>query len=71
MPTTQSLCLQQLGFLIYPSLQFLIVSKEDRVFLGLRMEYAQFMSITDMEKAIVVPDCDLKQMVSHYKYSHK
>jgi hypothetical protein len=70
MHTTQALCLQQLGLLIYPSMQLLIVDKQERMFLGVRMEYAQFMSIADMEKAIIVPDCGAEQIISSYKDSH-
>ena len=69
MHTTQSLCLQQLGFLIFPSLELLLVSKEEHLFLGVRREYAQFMTYDDLEKAIIVPTCDLKQIVLAQKHS--
>lgn len=51
-------------------MQLLIVDKQERTFLGVRMEYAQFMSIADMEKAIIVPDCGVEQIISSYKHSH-
>lgn len=69
MHLSQSLCLQQLGMVIYPSMQLLVVSKEERVFFGIRNEYANFMSIADIEKAMIVPDCGVEEIISSYKHS--
>lgn len=73
--TTQTLCLQQLGFLIPPSMILLAVAKDDYsgevvMTSPLRLEWAVDMTIEEMNKFIDISSTSTKKAILLQKNRH-